>query len=357
MLADHARASGARVQERTSVSEALTDERSGRVVGVRGRRGPEREPVEYRAPLVVACDGVGARTALSRGIAKRDDRPLGVAVRRYYTSPRTADDYLETHLEVWDHTGEHPRLLPGYGWVFGMGDGTANVGLGILSTANAGSGDYRGLLRAWAASTPEHWGLREENAAGAIGGAALPMGLNRTPGLRRGSPARRGLRRDGQPVQRRGHLLRDAVGHARRRRRHPGPGPARGPQSRARSGGLSGRRGRGAGQLLPPRQPVRPRHRAPDPHAVRDAPRAAAPAPHGLPAQAARGPSRPSRRRPDGPCDGSVAAGDAAAVGGVTGVGGPAGPPGAGRRRRGSGALPDLHGRSGPVDGVRRRIP
>ena len=44
LLADHARAAGARVQERTSVTGPLLDERTGRVVGVLARRGPEREP-------------------------------------------------------------------------------------------------------------------------------------------------------------------------------------------------------------------------------------------------------------------------------------------------------------------------
>ncbi|MFC5065383.1 geranylgeranyl reductase family protein [Actinomycetospora atypica] len=176
MLADHAVAAGARIAYRTAVTGALTDERTGRVVGVEAR-GPEREPVTYRAQLVIACDGVGARTALSRGIAKRDDRPLGVAVRRYYTSPRSTDDFLETHLEVSDGS----RLLPGYGWVFGMGDGTANVGLGILSQSNAGSGNYRTMLRDWCASMPPEWGFTEENAVNDIGGAALPMGFNRTP--------------------------------------------------------------------------------------------------------------------------------------------------------------------------------
>ncbi len=181
LLADHARAAGARIEERTAVSGAVTDERTGRVVAVTARRGPDREAVTYRAPLVVAADGVGARTALSRGIGKRDDRPLGVAVRRYYTSPRSHDDFLETHLELWDRSGQEPRLLPGYGWVFGMGDGTANVGLGILSQSNATGSNYRTMLRAWCDSLPEEWGFTEENAVNEIGGAALPMGFNRTP--------------------------------------------------------------------------------------------------------------------------------------------------------------------------------
>jgi flavin-dependent dehydrogenase len=37
------------------------------------------------------------------------------------------------------------------------------------------------LLRSWLAGLPEEWGFAEENATGKIGGAALPMGFNRTP--------------------------------------------------------------------------------------------------------------------------------------------------------------------------------
>lgn len=138
LLARHAQLAGARLHERTTVTEALTDDRTGRVVGIRAKAGQDKADVSYRAPLTVACDGVSARLALSLGIGKRDDRPMGVAVRRYYTSPRTDDDYLESHLELWDRSDPaQPRLLPGYGWIFGMGDGTSNVGLGILSTSTA----------------------------------------------------------------------------------------------------------------------------------------------------------------------------------------------------------------------------
>jgi geranylgeranyl reductase family protein len=188
LLVRHAQRAGARLQEHTTVTEVITDERTGRVCGVRARTGPERRPVSYRAPLTVACDGVSGRVALSAGIGKRDDRPMGVAVRRYYRSPRTHDDYLESHLELWDRSDPHaPRLLPGYGWVFGMGDGTVNVGLGILSTSSAyGRTDYRALLRSWLDGTPPQWGFREANATGSIGGAALPMGFNRTPHYRAG---------------------------------------------------------------------------------------------------------------------------------------------------------------------------
>jgi len=188
LLATHATSAGARLHERTIVTEVITDGRTGRVAGVRAKTGQDREPTTYRAPLTVACDGVSARVALSAGIGKRDDRPMGVAVRRYYASPRSDDDFLESHLELWDRSDPHnPRLLPGYGWIFGMGDGTSNVGLGILSTSSAyGRTDYRALLRSWLDGTPQEWGFREHNATGKIGGAALPMGFNRTPHYRDG---------------------------------------------------------------------------------------------------------------------------------------------------------------------------
>lgn len=188
LLARNAQRAGARLLEQTTVTGAITDERNGRVVGVQAKVGPERAPVSYRAPIILACDGVSARLALSVGIDKVDSRPMGVAVRRYYESPRSKDDYLESHLELWDRSDPaEPKLLPGYGWIFGMGDGTSNVGLGILSTSKAfGSTDYRALLRSWLDGAPEEWGFREHNATGKIGGAALPMGFNRTPHYRSG---------------------------------------------------------------------------------------------------------------------------------------------------------------------------
>ena len=188
MLARHAEKAGARLLERTTVTGAITEPRTGRVIGVNGRQGPDKQPVTYRAPITLACDGVSARLALSLGLEKREDRPMGVGVRRYYTTPRTNDDYLESHVEIWDCADpKEPKLLPGYGWIFGMGDGTSNVGLGILSTSSAyGKTDYRALLRSWLDGTPEQWGFREVNATGKIAGAALPMSFNRTPHYRAG---------------------------------------------------------------------------------------------------------------------------------------------------------------------------
>jgi len=187
LLAKTAVKAGARLYERTTVTGAITNA-SGRVIGVEAKVGPDKTPVSYRAPLVLACDGVSARLALSVGIDKNEKRPMGVAVRRYYKSPKHDDPFIEGHLELWDRSDPRdPKLLPGYGWAFPLGDGTVNVGLGMLSTsASFRNTDYRALLRQWLDGTPEEWGYREENAIGKVGGAGLPMGFNRTPHYRDG---------------------------------------------------------------------------------------------------------------------------------------------------------------------------
>jgi len=111
-----------------------------------------------------------------------------VAVRRYYRCEAKAnDDYLESWLELRSkEAGE--TLLPGYGWIFGLGDGRVNVGLGVLNSSKAYQAtNYRHMLTDWLSTTPADWGLCDEsNADGKILGAALPMGFNRTPHYTRG---------------------------------------------------------------------------------------------------------------------------------------------------------------------------
>lgn len=182
-LATHARAAGALILEGHSVSTALTDD-AGTVVGARaslmdGSGKKTGETKDFFADLVLAADGNSTRTAVSLGHEKRDDRPMGVAYRTYFTSPRHDDDWMEGWLELPDKSG---NPLPGYGWVFGVGDGTSNVGLGILNSSKAfGKLDYRQVLRDWTGAMPAEWGFTEENQVGPIRGAALPMGFNRTP--------------------------------------------------------------------------------------------------------------------------------------------------------------------------------
>ncbi|WP_172385772.1 geranylgeranyl reductase family protein [Streptomyces sp. MNP-20] len=186
-LARQAQKAGARLYERCNVGAPVIDDRTGRITGVEAKLGEDKTPVTFHAPLVVAADGNSTRLSLAMGLHRREDRPMGVAVRTYFTSPRHDDDYLESWLELWDRRGAQDRLLPGYGWIFGMGDGTSNVGLGVLNTSAAFKElDWREVLKAWCASMPEDWGYTPENMTGPIRGAALPMAFNRQPHYTRG---------------------------------------------------------------------------------------------------------------------------------------------------------------------------
>ncbi len=182
ILADHAVAGGAHLFENTTVTGAVIDERSDRITGVKVKDGRS-----FSAPIVIAADGNSSRLALSMGLEKRTDRPMGVAVRTYYTSPRSDDDFMESWLELWDGKRGESNLLPGYGWVFGMGDGTCNVGLGTVSSRSTPAKlNYRDMFSAWVANTPPEWGFTPENQVGPILGAALPMSFNRQPAYSRG---------------------------------------------------------------------------------------------------------------------------------------------------------------------------
>jgi geranylgeranyl reductase family protein len=185
MLAKQAVKAGAVLKINHNVTGAVLDG-EGRVTGVKVKTTDGE--VTLAAPLTIAADGVSGRFPLSLGMAKREDRPMGVAVRRYYRCPVKAnDDYLESWLELTSRDGGD-KLLPGYGWIFGMGDGRVNVGLGVLNSSKAyQQTNYREMLLDWLAATPEDWGLGDEaNADGKILGAALPMGFNRTPHYTRG---------------------------------------------------------------------------------------------------------------------------------------------------------------------------
>ncbi|RBY75045.1 FAD-dependent oxidoreductase [Geodermatophilus sp. TF02-6] len=183
-LAAHARGAGARVVEDVTVTAPLLDD-AGRVAGVHAEEGPDREPATWRAPLVVSAEGLSGRLGKALGLLRREDRPLGVAVRRYVASPRTDDDYLDISFDL-SASGPSADSMPGYGWAFGMGDGTSNVGFGLLDRRRSTGAEPRAVLREWLATLPPEWQLGEEHAVTPLRGAGLPMALHRRPAYTRG---------------------------------------------------------------------------------------------------------------------------------------------------------------------------
>ena len=185
ILIRHAVDSGAVLAEGVTVTGALQDERSGRVIGVKGRRsaaGSKGEEFTVKARYVVDAGGVSARLATSVGREKNLRRPMGVAIRTYYESPLASTEMMESHLELWSGKPGQSELLPGYGWLFAVGDGLVNVGLGSLSSTAKPSGiDYRSVFNTWIQNLPEQWGLNPDTQRGPLRSAALPMAFNRKP--------------------------------------------------------------------------------------------------------------------------------------------------------------------------------
>lgn len=180
LLASHAVAGGAGLHQDAAVTEPILA--NDRIVGVRCKDGRE-----FRAPVTIAADGNSSRLALAMGLTKRTDRPMGVAVRTYFRTEHNFDDYMHSWLELWDGKPGESNLMPGYGWAFGLGDGTVNVGLGTVSmAAKSKKLNFRDMLSRWLATTPEEWGFRPENQFGGVGSAALPMSFNRKPHYTRG---------------------------------------------------------------------------------------------------------------------------------------------------------------------------
>ncbi len=182
-LISRATEAGARLYEDHTVVEAVLSP-IGRVIGVRARvgRGGGAKEVIARGKLVVDAGGVAARLSTSLGIEKNVRRPMGVAARTYFRSPRANDEWMESHLELWNGKPGESELLPGYGWIFPLGEGLVNVGLGsVASTANATQISYKQVFKEWIKHLPEEWGFRPENQVGPLKSAALPMSFNRKP--------------------------------------------------------------------------------------------------------------------------------------------------------------------------------
>jgi flavin-dependent dehydrogenase len=126
------------------------------------------------ARYLLVADGANSRFGRALGTSRRRSYPLGMAIRGYFTSPYHDEPWIESHLDLRDREGHH---LPGYGWVFPVGDGTVNVGVGLLSTFQGWkSVNTSKLMDAFVATAPARWGIRPETACGPPTGGKLPTG-------------------------------------------------------------------------------------------------------------------------------------------------------------------------------------
>jgi geranylgeranyl reductase family protein len=129
--------------------------------------------------LVVIADGSNSRFGRGVGASRRKDYPFGLAVRAYYESPRSDDRFIESQLDIRDGEG---RAMPGYGWVFPLGDGEINVGAGLVSSFKGWKDvNTSRILDAYIAALPDHWEVTEATEHTKPIGGKLPMSLSVGP--------------------------------------------------------------------------------------------------------------------------------------------------------------------------------
>jgi menaquinone-9 beta-reductase len=185
MVAAHAAEAGATLLQGTEVVAPVLDEStstSGPLPALTGVTVREKGRDTLRAisgRYVVVADGSNSRIGRMLGTARRRDLPLGMALRGYYRSERHDDPFIESHLDIRDAEG---NVVPGYGWIFPMGDGRINVGVGLLSTDQRWKGlNTTNLMDAFVGYAPPSWGLSPETSLGPPTGGKLPMGLSVGP--------------------------------------------------------------------------------------------------------------------------------------------------------------------------------
>ncbi len=187
LVAERAGKAGAAVWDGTEALEPVVE--AGLVRGARVKfkpapdepavKGAATGPVEVRARYTVIADGANSRFGRSLGTSRNRAYPLGMAIRGYWTSPRHDEPWIDSWLDIRDKAG---NVLPGYGWIFPVGDGRVNVGIGLLSTFNQWKAvNTTHLLQQFAEYAPPSWDIRPETACGPATGGRLPMGLSVGP--------------------------------------------------------------------------------------------------------------------------------------------------------------------------------
>ena len=116
----------------------------------------------------------GARAPLGRVLGRQwhQETVYGVAARGYLRSPRADEPWISSDLELRSANGQ---VLPGYGWIFPLGNGEVNIGVGALATAKRPADvALRPLIQHYTDTKRASWHF--EGPPRAVSSALLPMG-------------------------------------------------------------------------------------------------------------------------------------------------------------------------------------
>ena len=171
MVARNAVAAGATVLEGHEALQPIVDRGFVRGAVVQPSIG---DPLEIRARYVVVADGANSRFGRALGTFRTREWPYGTAIRTYWETPRNTEPWIESALDVKDRNG---NPMPGYGWIFPVGDGTVNIGVGLLSTFREfKSVNTTHLLDAYAHQVAERWEIDPDHPECKATSGRIPMG-------------------------------------------------------------------------------------------------------------------------------------------------------------------------------------
>ncbi|OBF45996.1 FAD-linked oxidoreductase [Mycolicibacterium peregrinum] len=149
-----------------------------KAVGVSHDSRGRVESVQLDDGATIGCNHLivadGARSTLGRVLGRtwHKETVYGTAIRGYIATPRADEPWITSHLELRSPEGQ---VLPGYGWIFPLGNGEVNIGVGALATAKRPAhAALRPLLSYYTELRREEWGFSGEPRAALS--ALLPMG-------------------------------------------------------------------------------------------------------------------------------------------------------------------------------------
>jgi len=131
VLCRSAARAGARMHAPARFVGVLEGVRGGvpHVVGARLQGGGITR--EIRAGWVVLATGAVPQALIAAGVCERRT-PSAIALRGYVRNPAMVGRITELEV-LW-----HPRLKPGYGWIFPCRDGVFNIGVGVAHSRAKG---------------------------------------------------------------------------------------------------------------------------------------------------------------------------------------------------------------------------
>lgn len=179
LLLERAELAGADVRQCAEVVAPIVDD--GRVTGVTLRSGEH-----VRADAVIAADGAYSTVKRALNLNSKYHGYSAIAIRAEMPVDRPDTDTLDIYLKL---TFEGDQL-PGYAWLFPLGGGRANIGLGYCTSYQ----DWRrinaaALFEDFLTGLPRDWKLpsiADLKRSKALQAWRLPMGFTAWPPWRPG---------------------------------------------------------------------------------------------------------------------------------------------------------------------------